>query len=163
MASYRYPAWHQRKNYYRADEIISKSSYRHSHVDKMVSLYWNGCQRNIKVSKAPYIWFAFCCVLLRFGTGYFTHCSDVIMDAMASQITSFTIVYSTVYSCADQRNHQSSASLALCEGNSPLTGEFPSQRASNVSIWWRHRVLGLLHCHGWHSHNKNSTTSYFMG
>ena len=32
----------------------------------------------------------------------------------------------------------------LCEGNSALTGEFPSQRASNaenVSIWWRHRDL----------------------
>ena len=31
----------------------------------------------------------------------------------------------------------------LCEGNSPVTGEFPAQRASNaeiVSIWWRHRV-----------------------
>ena len=30
----------------------------------------------------------------------------------------------------------------LCEGNSTVTGEFPSQRASNaenVSIWWRHR------------------------
>ena len=29
----------------------------------------------------------------------------------------------------------------LCEGNSPVTGEFPTQRASNaenVSIWWRH-------------------------
>ena len=29
----------------------------------------------------------------------------------------------------------------LCEGNSPVTGEFPAQRASNtenVSIWWRH-------------------------
>ena len=29
----------------------------------------------------------------------------------------------------------------LCEGNSPLTGDFPPQRASNadnVSIWWRH-------------------------
>ena len=31
----------------------------------------------------------------------------------------------------------------LCEGNSPMTGEFPAQRASNaenVSIWWRHHV-----------------------
>ena len=31
----------------------------------------------------------------------------------------------------------------LCERNSPVTGEFPSQRASNaenVSIWWRHHV-----------------------
>ena len=29
----------------------------------------------------------------------------------------------------------------LCAGNSPVTGEFPTQRASNaenVSIWWRH-------------------------
>ena len=32
---------------------------------------------------------------------------------MASQITSFTIVYSTVYSDADQRKYQSSASLAF--------------------------------------------------
>ena len=32
----------------------------------------------------------------------------------------------------------------LCEGNSPVTGEFPSQRASNaenVFVWWRHHVL----------------------
>ena len=31
----------------------------------------------------------------------------------------------------------------LCEGNSPVIGEFPAQRASNaenVSIWWRHHV-----------------------
>ena len=41
------------------------------------------------------------------------HYDDVIMDAIASQITSLTIVYSTVYSDADQRKHQSSASLAF--------------------------------------------------
>ena len=32
----------------------------------------------------------------------------------------------------------------LCEGNSPVTGEFPAQMASNaenVSIWWRHHVI----------------------
>ena len=32
----------------------------------------------------------------------------------------------------------------LCEGNSPVTGEFPAQRASNaenVPIWWRHHGL----------------------
>ena len=33
-----------------------------------------------------------------------THYSDVIMAATASQITSLTIVYSTIYSGADQRN-----------------------------------------------------------
>ena len=41
------------------------------------------------------------------------HYNDVIMSAMASQITSLTIVYSTFYSGADQRKHQSSASLAF--------------------------------------------------
>ena len=38
------------------------------------------------------------------------------MSAMVSQITSLTIIYSTVYSGADQRKHQSSASLAIVWG-----------------------------------------------
>ena len=38
------------------------------------------------------------------------------MGAVASEITSLTIVYSTVYSGADQRKHQSSASLAFVRG-----------------------------------------------
>ena len=41
------------------------------------------------------------------------HYNDVIMGAIACQITSLTIVYSTVYSDSDQRKHQSSASLAI--------------------------------------------------
>ena len=45
-----------------------------------------------------------------------SHYGDVIMGAIASQITSHTIVYSTVYSDADQRKHQSSASLAFVRG-----------------------------------------------
>ena len=64
------------------------------------------------------------------------------MGAIASQITSRTIVYSTV-SDADQRKHQSSASLAFV----PETDEFPAQMASyaeNVSIWWRHHEEVLL-------------------
>ena len=42
-----------------------------------------------------------------------SHFNDVIMGRIASQITSLAIVYSTVYSDADQRKHQSSASLAF--------------------------------------------------
>ena len=38
------------------------------------------------------------------------------MGEIASQITSLTIVYSTIYSGADQREHQSSASLAFVRG-----------------------------------------------
>ena len=41
------------------------------------------------------------------------HYDDVIMDSIASQITSLTIVYSTVHSGTDQSKHQSSASLAF--------------------------------------------------
>ena len=58
----------------------------------------------------------------------FGHYNDVIMSAMASQITSLTIVYSTVYSGTDERKHQSSASLAFGRGlhrqpvNSPHEG-----------------------------------------
>ena len=69
------------------------------------------------------------------------HYSNVIMTTMAYQITSPTIVYSTVYSGADQRKHQSSASLAFVRGihrwpvNSPHKG--PVTR-TNASIWWRH-------------------------
>ena len=42
--------------------------------------------------------------------------SDVIMSTMASQITSLTIVYSTIYSGADQRRNHSSVSLAFVQG-----------------------------------------------
>ena len=50
------------------------------------------------------------------------------MGAMASQITSLAVVYSTVYSDPDQRRHRSSASLAFVQGiqrgpvNSPHKG-----------------------------------------
>ena len=43
----------------------------------------------------------------------FLHYDEVIMDLIASQITSLTIVYSTIHSGADQSKHQSSASLAF--------------------------------------------------
>ena len=44
------------------------------------------------------------------------HNNDVIIGAIASQITSLTIVYSIVYSSANQRKHQRSASLAFVRG-----------------------------------------------
>ena len=70
------------------------------------------------------------------------HYSDVIMSAMASQITCVSSVCTTVCSGGDQRKHHGSASPAFVRGihwwpvDSP-----PWQRASNaenVSIWWRH-------------------------
>ena len=50
------------------------------------------------------------------NNGEVLHDNDVIMGAIASQITSLTIVYSNVYSDADQRKHPRSASLAFVRG-----------------------------------------------
>ena len=61
------------------------------------------------------------------------------MGAMASQITSLMIVYSTVHSGAEKASKL--CVTGLCVVNSPVTGEFPAQMANNaenVSIWWRH-------------------------
>ena len=44
------------------------------------------------------------------------HYHDVTMTTTASQITSLMVVYPIVYSGADQRKHQSSASLAFVRG-----------------------------------------------
>ena len=78
------------------------------------------------------------------------------MSAMASQITSLTIDYSTVYSSRRSKKTSKLRVTGLCEGNSPVAGEFPAQRASkaeNVSIWWRHHaqrycksILGWYPC-----------------
>ena len=54
--------------------------------------------------------------LVKFLLMIIYHYGDVIMGTIASQITSLTIVYATVYSDADQRKHQSSASLAFVRG-----------------------------------------------
>ena len=63
------------------------------------------------------------------------HYSDVIMSAMASQITDVSIVCSTVNSDADQRKHQSSSSLAFVRWpvNSPHKG--PETRKMLTSSW----------------------------
>ena len=57
---------------------------------------------------------------------------------MASQITSLTIVHSTVYSGRSKKTSKLCVT-GLCEGNSPVTGQFTAQRASNVedvSSWY---------------------------
>ena len=70
---------------------------------------------------------------------YGTHYSGVIMGAMASQITGITIVYSTVYSGADQRKYQSSASLAF------VCGEFTGDRwIPRTNGQWRGKCFHLM-------------------
>ena len=66
------------------------------------------------------------------------HYDDVIMGAIASHITSLTIVYSIVYQTQIKESIKAPRHWPLC---GELTGEFPAQMASyaeNVSISWRH-------------------------
>ena len=65
------------------------------------------------------------------------------MSAMASQVTSLTIVYSTVYSRRRSKETSKLHVTGLYDGNSQVTDEFPAQRAinaENASIWWGHHV-----------------------
>ena len=67
------------------------------------------------------------------------------MGAIASQTTSLTIVYSSVYLDADQKTSKLRVT-GLCVGNSAGTGEFPAQMASNaenVSIWWGYHDMKM--------------------
>ena len=62
------------------------------------------------------------------------------MGTVAPQMTSLTIVYSTVIQAQMIENIKALRHWPLC-GEFTGTGEFPAQRASNaenVSIWWRH-------------------------
>ena len=66
------------------------------------------------------------------------------MGTMASQTTNLMIVYSTVQA---QIKKSKLGVTRLCEGNSPVTGESPSQmpsNAENVFIWWRHHGNNVL-------------------
>ena len=56
---------------------------------------------------------------------------------MTTQITCNSTICATICSGQQQRKHQSSASLLPCEGNPPVDGGFPSQRASNTESLFR--------------------------
>ena len=57
-----------------------------------------------------------------------------------------------LFSCRSKKTSKLCVT-GLCEGNSPVTGEYPTQRASNAEngyIWWRHHacicVKGTCRC-----------------
>ena len=76
------------------------------------------------------------------------HYSDVIMGAMAFQITSLMIVYLAVYSGADQIKHQSSASLAFVRGIHRWPHKLSVTRKSlylMTSSWWKYFIFIISH------------------
>ena len=97
------------------------------------------------------IWWSSCSSWKQLAHRSFTslalHYNDALMGAIESQITSLAIVYSTVYSDADQGKHQSSASLAFVRGihrrpvNSPHKWPvrrkmFPFDDVIMLCGWW---------------------------
>ena len=87
--------------------------FRHGLIPVMIKSYiiW---KMNYECVELGGLWLEYVDVVG--GVWRWFHYCGVIMGAMASQITSLTIVYSTVHSGADQRKHQSSASLAFVRG-----------------------------------------------
>ena len=85
------------------------------------------------------------------------------MSAMTSQITGVLIVYSTVCSCADQRKHQSSASLAYVRGihrwsmTSPHIRRITRKCFHLMALsWWICRRRSTIYSHSyvtilWHN------------
>ena len=77
------------------------------------------------------------------------HYNNVRMGAIVSQITSLTNCWlNPLFRCRSKKTSKLRVT-GLCAGNSPVTGEFPVQMASNAenfSTWWRHHVSGIL---GW--------------
>ena len=97
------------------------------------------------------------------------------MSAMASQITSLTIVSSNVYSRRRSKKRSKLRVTGLSEENSQVTGEFDAQRASNaehVSIWWIFMDLWSSHVDWYHFYrhivtarqfqNNKASTFYFV-
>ena len=87
-----------------------------------------GTRRNLRV---PDLQISFIVLSEILDTGIL-HYSDVIMSVMASQITGVSIVYSTLCPGTDKRKTSKLCVTGLCEENPPVTGELPTERASNA-------------------------------
>ena len=72
------------------------------------------------------------------GVSIANHYDDVIMSAMASQITSLTIVYSTVYLGTAERKHQAPRHWPLCR---EFTGDRWIPRTNGQ---WRGKCFNLM-------------------
>ena len=87
------------------------------------------------------------CVLICMSPSWWRHMSTIASPFTCKILGCFTPVhwphdclFKTMFR-QTSKQHQSPALLALCEGNPPVTGGFPSQRASNaesISISWSH-------------------------
>ena len=79
------------------------------------------------------------------NSGHVYHYDDVMMGAMASQITCLPISLLNRLFRRGSKKTSKFRVTDLCVGNSPGTSDFPAQMASNAEngpLWWRHQVCG---------------------
>ena len=133
--------------YFRYHPIIPQQNIKNS----------KNCWRNVEFDHTSYWWYTqmtdtlWLIIVIYTSSHKGRHYNDVIMGAIAYQITSPTIVYSTIYSGSDKKKHKSSASLAFVRGihRWPVTGEFPAQKAINADFFYFYLMtsscLKILH------------------
>ena len=100
---------------------------------------------NLAVNSMPMLFFGKCSGRHRLKTfepssaaGSHFHYSDGIMSAMVSNHWRLKCLPNRLFRHRSKKTSKLSIT-GVCEGNSPMTGKFPAQRASkaeNVSIWW---------------------------
>ena len=93
----------------------NKENIKAPHYWQFVGIHWSavGSHKGLIMQKA---YPCHSIIILQNHTHFEIHYNDVIMSAVASQITSLTIVYSAFYWGTDERNHQSSTPLAFVRG-----------------------------------------------
>ena len=137
--------------------------------------HWNGTRTHARTHTHTQTWYCDCIIVIQGSallvlyegnppaTGglpsqrasMWEHYKDVMISAMSFQITSFTIVYSTVYSGADQRKHQSSATLAFVRGihrwpvNSPHKGPVTRKMFPFDDVIMKHLHVNTSEWAGW--------------
>ena len=77
--------------------------------------------------------------------GHCSHYSDIIMSAMANHQPHYCLL-NHLFRFRSKKTSKLHIT-GLCEGNSLVTGEFPTQMASNeenVSIWWHHHGYPVI-------------------
>ena len=113
-----YKLWRKRRQTYIPMKLVEAvlCSFHEDNIQNISDQQLPGQQTQLVLSHLCH------CVSLQNNEWYNSSCKtmvhydDVIMTTIVSQITSLTVVYSTVYSDADQNKHQSSASLAFVWG-----------------------------------------------
>ena len=154
-----------KSDYWNANVIMMKFSWLTTQDDDLVEKLHT--MRAIKHALVFLCFVLLCLCHVFLMIRWLVHYNDVIMGAIASEITSLTIVYSIVYWAADQRKHQSSASLAFVQGihrgpvNSPhkwpvMRKVFPfddvimvtdptNDFLSTIPISWNINLIRIIH------------------